>query len=89
MITTFDNLIVVCKQSITTKIAKRTVMIFEKGKLYHCVFIENEYRVYSDEFILHIRTKQFNEYFKRIKNGKKVALDEPRNVSKKRVEKLQ
>ena len=89
MNTTFDNLIVICKKSITIKLARQTVSIFEKNELYHCVYIENEYRVYSDEFILHIRTKQFNEYFKRIKNGKKVALDEPRNVSKKRVEKLQ
>lgn len=43
---------------------------FVKGKLYNCVFIEDEYRVYGEEFILHCKQDYFNKYFKVKRRGK-------------------
>lgn len=70
MITTFENLIVICKKSITIKLARQTVSIFEKNELYHCVYIENEYRVYGLEFIYHANKLEFFKNFKIVKAHK-------------------
>ncbi len=52
---TFYNFIVYCYKDLEG--------YFLKGKLYNCVFIEDEYRVYGEEFTLHCKFAYFNRYF--------------------------
>lgn len=76
MITSYDNLVVICKNEISIKVAKRDLVAFEKNKMYNCVYIEEEYRVYGDEFIFHGNKDDFIKHFKVVKSHIKVAKEE-------------
>lgn len=60
----YDHLIVKCVN--TYEIEK----YFKINEKYNCVFIEDEFRVYGPEFILHCNLDFFKKRFKILKRNK-------------------
>ena len=60
----YDHLIVKCMN------VHEIEDYFKINEKYNCVFIEDEFRVYGDEFILHCNLDFFKKRFKILKRNK-------------------